>query len=236
LSSASVISGEAGERALLTLWPNNVPSSGKTRAYQGAESWYRDRVYFPTEFQASRNTDWNWLYELHNYPDGSADANLALSVVMDTSDLPGSQGGTTNGERLSTRILGGGSPTNPIDPYKSSNVLSNPDAKAHWFVGPAIQRGHWYDLVWHVKWDWRSPANGGAGLAEYWIDGAKIGSYSGPTLFYYSSQSGPGQAYLQSGYYRPNDTTAGYSQPTAKVYHGATMIGPTAASIGTNLP
>ena len=45
------------ERALTTLWPDSGDgSSGKSRAYVGADTWYRDEVYFPAGFQASQNT------------------------------------------------------------------------------------------------------------------------------------------------------------------------------------
>jgi hypothetical protein len=225
--TGSVVAGQAGERTLLTLWPSSDDGvSGHTRAYQGADTWYRDEIYFPTGFVPSQDTTWNWLYELHNFPDGPCCANLALSVVTDGSD-----GGPSGGERLSVRIMGGGSPANPID-SGSQTAYSNPDAVISWIEGPQLQTGRWYDLVWHVHWDWRPTSLGGQGRAEYWIDGAEIGSYTGPTLFYYRALNGPGQAYLQDGYYRPDDTAAGYAQPTVSVYHGATMIGPTASSIG----
>jgi Polysaccharide lyase len=229
--TGSVRPGEDGERTLLTLWPSSDDGrTGRTRAYQGADSWYRDEIYFPSTFEPTQGTDFNWLYELHNYPDGPCCANLALSVVTDSSD-----GGPSGGERLSTRIMGGGSVADAID-TGAEDADSNPDAQVHWIVGPTLQPGRWYDLVWHVHWDWRANSGGGQGLAQYWIDGTEVGAYSGPNLFYYSSLSGPGQAYLQDGYYRPTDAEAGYAQPSVTVYHAATMIGPTAASIGENLP
>jgi Polysaccharide lyase len=228
-----VVNGEAGDRTLTTLWPDGkAGTTAKTRGYQGADSWYRDEVYFPAGFQATRGTDWNWLYELHNYPDSAGDSNLALGVVMDSSD----GGGAQNAGRLSTMVLGGGSPANPIDNYARTGWAKDPDARSGWIIGPAMQTGRWYDFVWHVHWDYRL---GGSGLVEEWINGAKVGSYSGPTLWYYANNgtgsAGPGQTYLQHGYYRPTDSEAGYSQPTVTVYHAATMIGPSAASIGESL-
>ncbi len=227
--------GEDGERTLDTVDPteHGAGARGSTRAYQGADSWYRDDIYFPPGFQPTRHNDWNWLYELHNYPDGSGDANLALMVVTDNSDA-----GPGGHARLSVRVIGGGSPKRPIDPYGSSDFLRNRDVRQHWFRGPSVRTGHWYDLVWHIHWDWRGRA-GGKGLAEYWIDGRKLGVYRGPNLFYYADNGtghgGPGQAYLQHGYYRPVNAEAGYSQPTVVVYQAATMIGATAASIGEDL-
>src|SRR5205085_3657019 len=131
------------------------------------------------------------------------DANLALMVATDSSD-----GGPRGHERLSVRILGGGSPAHPIDPFGSDNFLHDPAVRQHWFRGPSLHRGRWYDFVWHVHWDWRANRDGGRGFAEYWLNGRKSGSYHGPTLFYYADNGtghgGPGQAYLQHGYYRPS--------------------------------
>jgi hypothetical protein len=85
-------------------------------------------------------------------------------------------------------------------------------------------------MVWHIVWSWTD------GRATWWVDGVERGSWRGPTLFYYADDgtgrgAGPGQAYLAHGYYRPGDGTG-----TAAVYHGATMVGPTAESIGKRLP
>jgi len=222
----SVVSGQYGDRTLLSLWPNLDPRKGKTRAYEGADTWYRDEVYFPAGFQPTRNTGWNWLLVLHNFPNGPCCGNLSVAVVTDRSD-----GGPAGQARLSTRIMGGGSPQYPIDGGTQTGY-SNPAAQIHWIKGPSIQTGHWYDLVWHVHWDWRPTGAGGTGFAQYWIDGTLMGSWRGPTLYYYAALGGPGQACLQDGYYRPTDDIAGYSQPTVSVYHAGTMIGPTPASIG----
>ncbi len=74
---APIASSEAGTRALTTLWPNDSnPAAAKSRAYEGADSWYRDAFYLPASFCPAPGTDWNWLWEMHNYPDGPGDANL----------------------------------------------------------------------------------------------------------------------------------------------------------------
>ncbi len=242
VSSHSTVPGEPGQRALDTLWPDRGDgSTGKTRAYQGAESWYRDMVLFPPGFEPTSDTDWNWVYQLHNFPDHVAVPNLSLSVVMDQSDR---RRGPRNGARLSTRIIGGGSPAHPIDAigsggerlYTASTYRNNPEVCWDWIVGPELETGRWYEFVWQVRWDWRSTADGGSGLVRCLVDGALVGSYAGPTLFYYADRgggrTGAGQAYLQHGYYRPTDAEAGYEQPTSTIYHAGTMIGPTAASIG----
>jgi len=70
VGSGSVKAGEAGQRALDSLWPSRTPSSGKTQAYQGADTWYRGRVVF-AGFRSCRRRmkDWNFVYELHNWPE-----------------------------------------------------------------------------------------------------------------------------------------------------------------------
>jgi hypothetical protein len=205
-------------------------------------------VYFPESFHATSDTDWNWVYELHQFPEPAGAANLALSVVMNAADLPAGHEHARNQARPSTRILGGGSPQHPIDLtdassgplYTSATCMNNPDVRRHWIVGPRLRRERWYDFVWHVPWDWRSNTAGGQGLVERFLDGHELGSYRGSTLFFYANNgtgaAGPGQAYLQHGYYRPTDSVAGYAQPTISVYHAATMIGPSAAAVGLSLP
>jgi Polysaccharide lyase len=227
--------GEAGERSLDTLWPGDGNGwDGKTRAYQGADTWYRDDFYLPAGSQPTRNTDWNWIYELHNYPDDDGDANVALGIVMDNSDCFRC---ASNLGRLSLDIRGGGALYYPVRGVRSAN----PTVSEHWIVGPAFRTGHWYDMVLHIHWDWRSFRAGGRGYVQYWLDGRNIGYYIGPNLYWVGTGStgeptGVSQAYLQHGYYRPTDAGAGYAQPTIRIYHGATMLGPTAASIGENLP
>ncbi len=242
--TGSIIPGEPGERTMLTVWPGDTDAGvhDPTRAYQGANSWYRDEIYFPSNFHPTRDTAFNWVYHLHEYPDPYGVANLALSVVTDTSD----HGGPDNRGRLSTRIVGGGSPADPIDATRHGQILYGSDTyrrnravRQRWIVGPRFKRRRWDDFVWHVHWDWRSNRHGGHGFVQYFINGRRIGSYHGPTLFYYANNGtghgGPGQAYLKDGFYRPTNRDAGYAQPTVSVYDAATMIGPTAASIGERL-
>lgn len=191
--------------------PSDNGLTASTRAYQGATSWYRDDLYLPSGFQPTRNTNWNFFYEIHNYPDSPGDAMIALGVDMDTQDGCGA----ANEGRLSTEIQGGSTSTPTYG----------------WICGPSWQANHWYDIVYEIHWDYQS-----TGWVKEWLDGRLLGTYNGPTLYYFTSLNGPGQGYLQHGFYRPTDARAGYAQPDDYVYHAATMVGPTAASIGENLP
>ena len=243
----SVVPQQPGERTLTTLWPADNPRDGKSRGYQGADTWYRDEIYFPAGFQPSRNTDFNWVFELHNAPDDAGDAMLECGI--DTSSGPrgpysdgGGSGPNSSPERFSCRVFGGGSPAHPFDGYDSTNWSQNPTVHWAYLIGLTnVPSDTWLDMVWNVHWDWRSMHSGGQGAMRWWINGRLVGTYVGPTLLYVTrgeggvATHGGNQAYLQTGYYRPDDAEAGYPQPTASVFHAATMIGPTAQSIGENL-
>jgi hypothetical protein len=221
----AVTDGEVGQRSLLSLWPSEDPRAGKTRAYQGSEQWYRSAVYFPPDFQPAPSTSFNWLVEWHNWPSTACCANLGFTVVTNQED-----GGRSGGARLSLRLLGGGSASTPIpDGFNAGAGSGAYNTQMRWVRGPEIARGHWYDLLVHVKW-----STGNDGLVEWWLDGTRMVSTSMPTLFYYAdndeydsvSTPGPGQTYFMEGYYRPS----GYLFQ-AVVYHDAARIGPTLASV-----
>ncbi len=257
VDSGAVVPGEAGQRTLDTLWPADTPSQGKTQAYQGASTWYRDETYFPSGFQAVPNSDFNWTFEIHNWPDGFGDAMVScgLDTTTTAAMTPYSDGVGGSSTRYSCRVLGGGSPSNPIDArssgavrlYTSASWYKNPDVKWTYLAGvKSIETAHWYDMVFHVKWSWQQDSKNGCtdpssatGCFEWWVDGTKVAAWSGPTLLYYADNNsdysgatpGPGQGYMDTGYYRDGSATT-----TESVYHGATMVGSTAASIGENLP
>jgi hypothetical protein len=245
--TGSIVAGQSGERTLTTLWPTDNPRDGKSLGYQGADTWYRDEIYFPSGFQPSRNTDFNWVFELHNAPDDAGDAMLECGI--DTSTGPrgpysdgGGSGSDPSPERFSCRIFGGGSPAHPFEGYDSTNWFQNPAVHWAYLIGLRhVPSATWLDMVWNVRWDWRSLQSGGRGRMRWWINGRLVGTYAGPTLLYVRRGEGGvpthggNQAYLQTGYYRPDNRMAGYAQPTTSVYHAATMIGPTARSIGESL-
>jgi Polysaccharide lyase len=236
---------EAGERALDRLDPDNGDgSAGPTVAYQGASTWYRDDVYVPAGFQPTPKSDFNWMFLIHNYPDDEGDDMLSCGLDTDPyAPGPFSDGGghgvNPSPERFSCRIFGGGNEQYPFDDYDSTDWYRNPAVSWHYIIGlRTVQTGVWYDMVWHVVWDWRSAASGGNGSMTWWIDGKRVATYAGPTLLYLSNAPGSGggggadQGYLQTGYYRPTNAEASFAQQTDTVYHAATMIGPTCTSIG----
>jgi Polysaccharide lyase len=218
-------SGDVGHRSLLYLYPDDVASQNKTGAYEGSERWYRTLVYFPGDFRPAPDTTWNWIVEWHNWPNGPCCANLA--VTIDTTD---------GGERLSLRSMGGGTPSRPFD--DSTTAFDNPSAHVDTYVGDAsLDRGHWYELVTHVKWS----ADPSKGLVEWWVDGRQVVSTRTSTLFWYADNNeniagqtpGPGQAYYMEGYYRPTKLPSGATDlSSATVFHDGARIGPTRDSVG----
>jgi hypothetical protein len=213
--NASSDTSSAGYRSLDSLWPNTTPSAGKTKGYQGADEWYRTEIYFAPGFTPTANSQWNWFYELHNWPSGASfNSNLKANLSM-TID-------TTHSSDIAMRVMGGGTPASPAD---TANNFSS-----HWYYGPVMTTGHWYDMVWHIHWDYTSN-----GSMTWWLDGTQEVAFSGPTLYYMNNNNlggaGPSQAYLQHGIYTGTTPTG-----NEYVYQAGTMIGPTAASIGENLP
>ncbi len=238
LGTESVKSGEAGERALLQIFPYTVrrQSLAPTRAYNGATTWYRDEIYFPSSYQPEANSDWNWMDEIHNAPDGEGPQLISCGVDTDTGTTPGPTsdgGGAISPARYSCRIAGGGNAADPMDSYGPSNWSTNPAAQyGYIYAIRSITPNKWYDVVWKISW---SCTTGGS--VTMWVNGAQVGSYSGPTLSYVVSAedgyptNGCNQGYWDDGDYRSSgDTTP------SDVFHAGTMIGPTAASIGENLP
>jgi hypothetical protein len=214
---------------LIANWPYKiVRTDGHDQAYQGQDQWYRDAIYFPADYRPVAGTSWNWVWEIHNWPDTACCAHLALGVVTNTED-----GGPAGGERLSLRILGGGDSSRPVESIPGANAgaeLTPTGYRKTWFRGPELQRNHWYDLLVHVRWDYTN-----AGHVDWYLDGLLLASYDGPTLFWYAdndsasgSTPGPGMGYLLVGNYR--QTVAG--QLPSAVYHDNVLRGPTRASVG----
>jgi hypothetical protein len=196
VDSASVVPGEAGQRSMVLLFPENDASQNVTGAYEGSQRWYRNYIYFPRNFQPSPDTAWNWLVQWHNWPNGPCCSNL--EVTVDTS------GG---GERLSLQVMGGGDEEHPVE---NNDIITekNPAGHLDMFVGDNhLRRGHWYESVTHVNWS----ADPEKGRVQWWLDGHRVVSKKMSTLYWYGDNNsnytgatpGPGQAYLMEGYYRP---------------------------------
>jgi hypothetical protein len=238
VDDGAVVAGEAGERSLLELFPDApTPTHGKTAAFEGSDEWYHTSLDFPLRFQPSPRTTWNWVVEWHNWPDGICCANIALTVDTTLHSYRARHSWISRqGQRLSMRVMGGGDFRHPADAY-GAEASSDPRVRTRWFVGDLkLKRGHWYDVLLHVHWSYRASR----GLIQWWLDGRLVTSAKMPTLFYYADNDpdaanrgpGPGQAYLQLGYYRPQYLHDGRVDWTvALVNHAGMRRGPTRRSV-----
>jgi hypothetical protein len=221
--------GEAGQRSLLELYPDSKRHGRWLAAgMQGRSRWFRAMVYFPTTFVPARNTDWNWVIEWHNWPDGPCCDNLALTV-----DTQRSRG---RGARLSLRSEGGGNPRWPVDRYSADPRINHTTHETYIVGDRHLRLGHWYDILLHVVWDYRPKY----GLLQWWLDGKLITSRHTSTLFYYADanpdraggQPGPGRTYLEIGYYRPSTLLDGaIDDSVMSVYLADVKIGATRSSV-----
>jgi len=212
---------DPGQRTLVYLFPDDDPMRNKTAAFEGSDQWYHSALAFPRGFRPSPRTDWNWVVQWHNWPDGPCCPNLAMSV--DTS--------RRGHERLALRVMGGGRPGQAVDRRRHAASLRS--VQVRWFVGDRrLRRGHWYDSLVHVRWSHRARW----GLVEWWLDGRRVMSARMPTLFWYADNDsetrgatpGPGQAYWMLGYYRPDRRV---DRGVARVLHNGARRGPTRESV-----
>ena len=222
-----------GQRSVVYLFPDADPTRAKTQAFEGSEQWYHTSVQFPWPFRSSPGTPWNWVAEWHNWPNSVCCANLALTV--DTTPRRGPRRGRgLRREALSLRVMGGGDPRHPVDVHGCAPHCRG--MRTRWFVGDGVlDRGHWYDILLHVRWSYRASA----GLVEWWLDGRRVTSVSMPTLFWYRDNRegdrlltpGPGQAYWMLGYYRPRLRQGRVDRRVASVMHAGPRRGPTRESV-----
>jgi hypothetical protein len=193
--------GEYGQRSLLELFPDSERRGrALSEGIQGRDRWFHASVYFPKNFTPAQHTDWNWAIEWHNWPETTCCENLAVTV--DTDPTRG------HGWRLSLRSEGGGDPQHPVEAYPAYPRQAGTTHDDHIVGARHLRRGHWYDILMHVVWDYRPQY----GLVQWWLDGKRIISRHTSTLYWYSdadadlsgSQPGPGRTYLEVGYYRDN--------------------------------
>jgi hypothetical protein len=237
VDSGATTSGEVDQRSDLEQCPidpaGSIPvDDSASGAYQGNSAWYRFEVYFPSDYAPVAGTSFNWVYEFHNYPnDGTCCANVSAGVVTDTED----GGPASSTGRFSLRILGGGSPSNPIPPgtnMGSASVAPTYGGAVSWLKGPTLTLSHWYDVLLHVNWNYTS-----SGSLTYYLDGTQVGTYNGPTLYYLKSSSGsvsndagPGNDFEMVDNYREMPTPATWNPDS--IIHDEDMWGPSETSVG----
>jgi hypothetical protein len=186
-------SGHA-ERADLALSPE------ATGCFEGAEQWWAHSLLFPPDYEAPLVTaadPWPWgvVFAFH-HTGSEGQANFQVEIA----DSP---------PRLRFAISGG--------PEVSNGAPGSPTRRFE--IGP-IEKNHWYDFVYHVKW-----SSGGDGFFDGWVNGEPRLHYRGPTLY-----AGQG-CYLK---------LANYHTPVGKpvsVVHAGVRRGATREALGsTALP
>jgi hypothetical protein len=184
-------SGDAERNDLTT-------SQANTDGYEGREHWWAHSVLFPSDYvdpPESTTTTWNWQVVFDFHATGNVPgtvANFQVEAMPKTAISPDRPTG------LRFRGYGG-------DPAREFTAP----------IGPVV-RNTWYDFVYHVKW-----SSGTDGFFDAWVNGKKMLSYRGPTLY-------PGQGvYLKlANYHTP------YGQANS-VIHDRVVRGTTALSVST---
>jgi hypothetical protein len=133
-------------------------SPAMTGCSQGQEQWWSHALLFPDDYVLPRRTradSWPWGVVFDFHQTGSeGQANFQIEVAGDPPQL-----------RLA--ISGG--------PVISNGAPGSPTRR--WTIGP-IRRNHWYEFLYHVRW-----SAGGDGFFDAWVDGRRVLSYRGPTLY-----------------------------------------------------
>ena len=192
---------------------NNVASSGTmerddvwlgqaaSNGYEGQEAWWAHSILFPDDFTMPT---WQMyvVADFHNTSTGSWQANINLDFEP--------QADITKPGNLTLRGYGG---------------INSGDGAYRATIGQ-VAKNVWYDFVYHVKW-----SSGSDGYFEAWVNGAKVLSHSGPTLY-----SGQG-VYLKLANYHtpvcdPYPACLG-TQLASSVVHDRVIRGSTALSVSS---
>lgn len=170
-SRASIITGisRSGSRALrLHTEPgdNNVHGSGTwerddmvkppdaSYCNEGQDEWWAFSVLFPDDYSFPAPGQGGVIVDFHHNADGGL-PNLGLEVRGESGmRISGYGGPTINGGQYRTQIA---------DPWGATNNVTH---------------NVWYDFVFHMKW-----SSGGDGVSDIWLNGKKVQSYSGATLY-----------------------------------------------------
>ncbi|HUF21540.1 MAG TPA: heparin lyase I family protein [Burkholderiales bacterium] len=188
---------------------NNVASSGDMErndlwlsqqasdGYQGREHWWAHSMLFPDDF-AMPTWQMYVVQNFHNSDPGPWQANFHLNFA------PGAD--TTKPGNLIMRGHGG---------------INSGDGRFGAIIGQ-VQKNVWYDFVYHVKW-----SSGTDGFFDAWVNGVKMLSHRGPTLY-----SGQGVYLKLANYHTPvcnpyPDCTG----PASSIIHDRVIRGSSALAV-----
>lgn len=153
---------------------NNVAGSGQserndlslpqsmTDGFEGREHWWAHSVMFPDDYvdppPSQLGGTWNFglVFDFHNTKSGPGRANMQVMAMPKTAESPDRPTG------LSIELASGDQLNPTIKRYP---------------IGP-IERGKWYDFVYHVRW-----TSKGDGFFKASVNYNPVVDYQGPTLY-----------------------------------------------------
>ena len=138
-------------------WERNDLILGPSSGYcnEGQDEWWAHSVLFPSDYVFPPGPGAGIVMDFH-HNSSSGQANFELQTIPGIGlRLRGYGGATINGGQYQAVIA---------DPYGAA-------------VGN-VARNVWYDFVYHVKW-----SSGSGGKMEAWLNGRKVMTYNGPTLY-----------------------------------------------------
>ncbi len=137
-------------------WERDDMILGPSSSYcnEGQEEWWAVSMLFPSDYVFPPGPEAGILFDFHhNYSSGQS--NFEIQTIPGTGlRLEGHGGSSVDSGRYDFIVA---------DPYgASANITKNV----------------WYDWVFHAKWSSTS-----AGLMEGWLNGKKVMTYNGATLY-----------------------------------------------------
>ena len=163
---ATARSASSGVRLHTEVGDNNIHGSGTwerndimmlpdaSYCNQGQEEWWGNSVLFPSDFVFPPGPEAGIFFDFHHYY-SSGQSNFEIGTI------PG----------IGMRMRGHGGSTLNEGQYEA--VIADPFGKVN-----DVMRNVWYDFNYHVKW-----SSGSDGYMIAWLNGKKVMSYSGPTLY-----------------------------------------------------
>jgi chitodextrinase len=172
-----------------------------SNGYEGQEAWWAHSILFPDDFSMPT---WQMyvVADFHNSGSGPWQANINLDFEP--------QADITKPGNLTLRGYGG---------------VNSGDGAYTATIGQ-VSKNVWYDFVYHVRW-----SSGSDGYFDAWVNGVKVASHRGPTLY-----AGQG-VYLKLANYHtpvcdPYPACVG-TQPASSVIHDRVIRGATALSVSS---
>lgn len=137
-------------------WERNDLQKSPDSSYcnEGQDEWWAVSVLFPSDYSYPAPGQGGVIVDFHHNADSGL-PNFSLEVRGESGmRISGYGGASLNGGQYRTQIA---------DPYGAVNNFT---------------RNQWFDYVFHIKW-----SSHGDGVSEVWLNGKKVHSYSGATLY-----------------------------------------------------